>query len=163
LLQPGIFNGGDWKSDAFFGRARLTFFAEYITKADSLPFPLSNTRIQNLLDKRDSLDSALKKGRIFVEDQSTFIKYKPFLLPGRYIGFSTGIFYFSESRQELVPLAIRVDVESGLIVTPNDGAEEWLFAKMALNAISTWRLQWIDHFTENVIMSPFLSLSLRKG
>jgi hypothetical protein len=153
LETPGIFKG-NWKTDAYFGRSRLTFAADYIKQVKTLPFSLSAaqaTKVGSLLDAGVSLQAALTNGNIYTEDHSDLASsswnIKP-SFPGRYLGFSTGIFYYSAIKKSLVPLAIRMDV-NGLIVTPKDGAEEWLLGKIMLNAIAMWRAQWVDHFTEN--------------
>jgi hypothetical protein len=133
----------------------LTFFGDYIAQTKTLPFQLNSaqmTKVSSLLDLGDTIQNALAKGNIYVEDHSDLANpntwnVKP-SFSGRYMGLATGIFYFSVTSNSLIPLAIRMDV-NGLIVTPKDGTEEWLLAKFNLNAITTWRSQWVDHFTEN--------------
>jgi len=154
LPTPGIFLG-NWKTDIYFGQSRLTFFGDYISQTKILPFQLTSTqlsKVSSLLDLGDTIQNALAKGNIYVEDHSDLGNVNTWNIKpsftGRYMGFATGIFYFSAKSQSLIPLAIRMDV-NGLVVTPKDGAEEWLLAKLNLNAITTWRSQWIDHFTEN--------------
>eukprot|EP00271_Cylindrocystis_brebissonii_P004109 TRINITY_DN1554_c0_g2_i1.p1 TRINITY_DN1554_c0_g2~~TRINITY_DN1554_c0_g2_i1.p1 ORF type:complete len:590 (-),score=46.10 TRINITY_DN1554_c0_g2_i1:394-2163(-) len=116
-------------SDEFFARTRFTSNPAALSLAKKLPFALTDTDVKGLLDDGDTLADALAAGRLYISDHSDFHAY--FLtqgIPGTSGGAAIALFYFNSTK--LMPLAIKPDVDSDLVYTPNDAPYDWMLAKM---------------------------------
>ncbi|KAJ3327328.1 hypothetical protein HDU76_011980 [Blyttiomyces sp. JEL0837] len=164
LLPPAQSLNYDTTTDSYFGHSRQSFAAHYITAVKALPFALTSnqtTEVTKLLDKNETLTTALTNGKIFVEDHSSFNWTLPYVIPGRYVGFPTAVFYYSAATGKMVPLAIKTNPVNGLVVTPSSGYD-WLLAKIVTNAIHTWRANTVDHFLEShMALEPLQTSRLR--
>jgi hypothetical protein len=102
---------------------------------DSLSFSLDDETARKITDGK-TLKQLFESGRLFLSDHSYFAspEYRQFLLPGRYAAGCTAYFFIHPRTNDLLPLAIKTNVESDLIYTPLDSPNDWLLAKLMFNA-----------------------------
>ena len=114
----------------------------------SLPINLKDAQLApDALDKGDTLASAVKAGKIYVEDHSSLPDSSMLATKDSFLARPITLFYESATKG-LVTLAIQLE-HKGLIVTPKDGMD-WTLAKM----VSNWAVVHataVDHFLYNVI------------
>ncbi|KAJ3159186.1 Mitogen-activated protein kinase 4a [Irineochytrium annulatum] len=164
---PGVTN--QTGTDAYFGRARLTFNPHYIKQvatSGALPFPLTDAAVKGLLDTGVTLAAAQAAGKLYVVDHSIIASMAPMIgNPGKYSSASVGLFYLNKAGA-LMPIAIqnrgftKGPAAAPLVVTPNNGWD-WALAKIAMSSIEVDRLA-ADHFIQtHIALSPITTSQYR--
>ncbi|KAJ3271925.1 hypothetical protein HDV01_006059 [Terramyces sp. JEL0728] len=139
----------NWQADASFGQDRLSW-GGYSLKAETsnvLAIPdATTTKLTGC-----TFAQLLAQKRIFKVDYSTLGKYSkskvgqtnPFAqsIPGTYLNL------YLDTLGNPYPLAIKV-VDTGLIYTPLDAPEDWMFAKLAFSTSEGFFLP-MEHFIVN--------------
>nr|XP_058954727.1 allene oxide synthase-lipoxygenase protein-like [Pocillopora verrucosa]XP_058954728.1 allene oxide synthase-lipoxygenase protein-like [Pocillopora verrucosa] len=162
-----------WQDDCFYGAQFLNGCnPETIKRCTELPynFPVTQQLVGNLLDVDDTLEKAMKDGRVYMVDFSILdgILSYGFLdenLETRYTCAAMGLFYV-KGTGDMVPIAIQLhqgpDVTNPLW-TPNDSELDWTYAKMWLrNADMQWH-QTIAHLLRtHFFMEPLALASWRQ-
>ncbi|KAJ3097125.1 Polyunsaturated fatty acid lipoxygenase alox12 [Phlyctochytrium bullatum] len=152
---PDIMTNGNGKNekyltDAFFSRSRHLYYATYLEVVrDRLPIALTDAEVRGLLPSGETLESALKAGKLYMEDHSKVEFLTELVVPGKTMPITTALFYRSE-KEGLKVLAIAM---RKLVVGPNDGAA-WTLAKIAANTACFVRAVLGDHFIEHVALVP---------
>jgi hypothetical protein len=139
----------DWSFDETFGEYRLTY-GGYSLKRESTNFlNLSNELAKSVAG--DSIDTLLQQQRLFKVDYSTVGKYSKTNIGvdnpyGQYIPSVYAQFYVTK-HNKFMPLAIKI-IETGLIYTPKDTKNDWMFAKLAFGCSEGVFLP-VEHFVVN--------------
>lgn len=110
------------------------------TTDSPLPFTIADDTATNITGQ--TLDSLLLDGRLFYADhrnQSTLPK------TAQFTAACDAYFYISATSGDFLPLAIRTNVGSNLVYTPEDSAEDWLLAKIMFN-VNDFFMGQLDHF-----------------
>jgi hypothetical protein len=143
-VPPGLTN---WQTDEAFGEDRLTWGGYKLSCETSNVLRISDQLARNITGM--TVADLIRNRRLFKVDYSTLGMYSktavgqvnPF---GQYVPSTYGQFFLN-SRNRLMPLAIRV-VESGLVYTPRDTPNDWMFAKLAFSASEGFYMP-LEHFT----------------
>ncbi|KAK3681194.1 hypothetical protein LTR37_020943 [Vermiconidia calcicola] len=106
--------------------------------ADTLQFRVDDRTAKEVMGS--TLDRLFQAGRLFYadyRDQADLPK------TSRYGAACDAYFYIEESSGDFLPLAVRTNVGANLIYTPEDSPNDWLLAKIMLNANDFWFAQWM--------------------
>ncbi|KAJ3098834.1 Mitogen-activated protein kinase 4a [Phlyctochytrium planicorne] len=154
----------DFLSDAFFGRSRVLFYGSYIKgyksiRYNMMPFKLADDDVAGLLPAGETLNSALKAGKLYIEDHTDIAYLAKDLAGGKILAFPIALFY-KPTQGSLIPLAIKLDPSSSVVVTPKDGAA-WTFGKIAVNSINSQRAALGTHFLDHFALAPITTAFYR--
>ncbi|KAJ3159185.1 Hydroperoxide isomerase aloxe3 [Irineochytrium annulatum] len=166
-VPPGVTS--QTGTDAYFGRARLTYNPHYIKKVattGALPFPLTDAAVKGLLDYGVTLAAAKAAGNLYVVDHSIVAALASTGgNTGKYGSASMALFYLNKAGA-LMPIAIqnrgftKGSTAAPLVVTPNNGWD-WTLAKIAMNSIEHERLA-VDHFLQtHIALAPITTSQYR--
>ncbi|KAJ3094369.1 Polyunsaturated fatty acid lipoxygenase alox12, partial [Phlyctochytrium bullatum] len=153
---PGVMKSGNgvhekYLSDAFFSRSRHLYYSTFIEAVrDRLPFPLTDADVHGLLPSGETLETALKAGKLYMEDHIKVDFLAEHVIPGKTMPFTIALFYRTE-KEGLKVLAIAMT--KTLVVGPKDGAA-WTLAKIAANTACFVRAVMGDHFIDHFAMVP---------
>lgn len=131
-VAPGILT--NYTQDLLFSMERLSFNPYAIRRlrpTEMLPFEIDAELCSNLTSF-PSVNHLLAANRLFYVDhrvQGTLERTND----DKYAPACDAYFYISESSGDLLPLAIRTNVNNSLIYTPADLPNDWLLAKMMFN------------------------------
>ncbi|KAJ2968488.1 hypothetical protein NUW58_g10211 [Xylaria curta] len=111
-----------------------------VQRKDALLFPVDDKLSKSISGY--TLKELHAKGRLFsqdfeaMKDQETTTAY----------GAGCQSYFYIDDAGDFLPLAIRLIVkgreDSALVYTPKDHPDEWLFAKMTINANEGWHSTW---------------------
>ncbi|XP_068692122.1 allene oxide synthase-lipoxygenase protein-like isoform X2 [Montipora foliosa] len=154
-----------WQDDSFYGSHYLNGCnPDTIRRCTEIPvkFPVTQELVDNLLDEGDTLNKALKDGRVYMVDFEILEGIPHYgqtdeNLKRRYTCPALGLFYVRRNG-DIVPIAIQLyqePSETNPIWTPNDSEMDWIYAKMWLrNADTQWH-QMITHLLRcHLFMEP---------
>ncbi|KAJ3406547.1 Hydroperoxide isomerase aloxe3 [Chytridiales sp. JEL 0842] len=135
-------------TDAYFGRAKVTWSPEYIQivpSISSLPMNITNADVAGILQGL-TLAELVQQKRLFYVDHSEFmIEVLRYQRSGTHSAAPKALYYVNDAG-DLMPLAIQL-YPNDIIFTPMDGWD-WQLAKIALTAAEGARIGLIDHFVE---------------
>ncbi|KAF3904859.1 Lipoxygenase-4 [Dactylellina cionopaga] len=129
-VMPGMLT--NYTQDLLFSMERLSLnpyaVRRLIPGQDALPFQVDDATISSVAGK--TLSTLLSEGRLFYADHRAQAA-----LPttANFVAACDAYFYISPTSGEFLPLAIRTNLNSNLIYTPADSADDWLLAKMMYN------------------------------
>ncbi|XP_078376634.1 allene oxide synthase-lipoxygenase protein-like isoform X3 [Oculina patagonica] len=161
-----------WKTDSFYGAQFLNGCnPDTIKRCTKLPskFPVTQEMIGNLLDSGDTLQQAMKEGRVYLVDYEILVDIPHYgtlnsNLERRYTCPALGLFYVKSSG-DIVPIAIQLHQKPSKenpIWTPNDDELEWIYAKMWLrNADAQWH-QMITHLLRTHLFMEPIAVATRR-
>ncbi|KAJ3318519.1 hypothetical protein HDV06_000402, partial [Boothiomyces sp. JEL0866] len=139
----------DWQKDSSFGQDRLSW-GGYSLKAETTNYlNISDQTTFNLTGQ--SFFELIKQKRIYKVDYSDVGKYSKSNVgqenPLNQTIPSTYLNLYIDASGNPYPLAIKV-IETGLVYTPLDAAEDWMFAKLAFSTSEGFYLP-MEHFVVN--------------
>jgi hypothetical protein len=149
ILPDGPDPGAEtnFTQDLFFSMERLSNSPYQVRRldpsSDSLPFQVDARAVRQTAGS--SLQSLFNSGRLFYAD---YRDQKNLPKTARYGAACDAYFYIDGSSGDFLPLAIRTNVGSNLIYTPQDTANDWLLAKIMLNGNDFWFAQW-NHLAQS--------------
>lgn len=162
-----------WSDDRFFGSQFMNGCnPDALRRCTKLPpnFPVTQHLIGNLLDNGDTLEKALRDGRMYMVDHKILEDIPHYGqdredLERRYMCASLGLFYRKASG-DLVPIAIQfhqTPSSDNPIWTPNDAEMDWICAKFWLRNSDTQIHQMITHLLRvHLFMEPVAVASYRQ-
>ncbi|KAI0206523.1 lipoxygenase [Astrocystis sublimbata] len=107
---------------------------------DALLFPLDEDLSKSI--SGHSLEDLHAQGRLFSED---FLAMKDQEATSAF-GAGCQAYFYIDDAGDFLPLAIKLVIkgreDSALVYTPKDLKDEWLFAKMTINANDGWHSTW---------------------
>jgi hypothetical protein len=125
--------------DRTFSMMRLSsvpYRLQRVQRGDALLFPVDDKVSKSITGR--TLEELHAQGRLFSED---FLAMKDQEATTAYGAGCQAYFYINDAG-DFLPLAIKVTVkgreDSALVYTPKDLPDEWLFAKMTINANDGW-------------------------
>ncbi|KAJ8119493.1 hypothetical protein ONZ43_g3562 [Nemania bipapillata] len=127
-----------------------------VKQTDPLLFPVDEEIARSITG--NSLEELHAQGRLFSED---FAEMKDQEATTAY-GAGCQAYFYIDNAGDFLPLAIKVIVkgreDSALVYTPKDLNDEWLFAKMTINANDGWHSTW-GHTTmsHSAAEAPYLA------
>ncbi|KAI1179383.1 lipoxygenase [Nemania sp. FL0916] len=127
-----------------------------VQRNDALLFPVDEDVARSITGH--SLEELHAQGRLFSED---FAEMKDQEATPAY-GAGCQAYFYIDNAGDFLPLAIRLIVkgreDSALVYTPKDILDEWLFAKMTINANDGWHSTW-GHTTmsHSAAEAPYLA------
>jgi arachidonate 15-lipoxygenase (second type) / 8-lipoxygenase (S-type) len=138
----------NFTQDLFFSMERLSNSPYQVRRlnpsSDTLAFQVQNSIAKKVAGS--TLQSLFQAGRLFYAD---YRDQKDLPKTGtRYGAACDAYFYIDSSSGNFLPLAIRTNVGSNLVYTPQDTANDWLLAKVMLNANDFWFAQW-NHLAQS--------------
>ncbi|KAI0158520.1 lipoxygenase [Pestalotiopsis sp. NC0098] len=152
---PGILT--NYTQDLLFSMERLSLSPYQVKRlnpsSDELQFSINDSVAENITGS--TLQELFSQGRLFYadyRDQSNLTKTE------RFAAACDAYFYIDTASGDFLPLAIRTNVGSNLIYTPNDQPDDWLLAKIMYNVNDFWFAQW-DHFasTHMVVQIAYMA------
>ncbi|KAI3399057.1 hypothetical protein diail_7857 [Diaporthe ilicicola] len=152
---PGVLT--NYTQDLLFSMERLSTspyaLRRLIPGSDGFPFWVDDSVAVKVAGS--PLWLLLLEGRLFYADHSNQAN-----LPRteRFAAACDALFFIDKASGDLLPLAIRTGVGQSTIYTPEDGAADWLLAKMMFNVNDFWFAQW-HHLasTHEVLQITWLS------
>ncbi|KAK5269707.1 hypothetical protein LTR99_007142 [Exophiala xenobiotica] len=152
---PGILS--NYTQDLLFSMERLSLSPYQVKRlnpaSDTLQFTIDDKLAKNITGM--TLQALLGAGRLFYAD---YRDQKTLTSTGRYAAACDAFFYIDPMSGDFLPLAIRTNVGSNLIYTPNDEPDDWLLAKIMYNVNDFWFAQW-NHLasTHEVVQIAYLA------
>lgn len=143
----------NYTQDLLFSMERLSvnpYAVRRLLPLEELPFAVEDATIRSMAGQ--PLRSLLDDGRLFYVDhrnQSTYNR------TDKFGAACDAYFYISPSSGDFLPLAIRTNVGSNLIYTPNDSPTDWLLAKMMFN-VNDFFMAQIDHLARTHSVAEIL-------
>ncbi|KAK5166271.1 uncharacterized protein LTR77_008532 [Saxophila tyrrhenica] len=143
--------------DLFFSMERLSNSPYQVRRlnpsSDTLAFEIDDATARKTAGS--TLQSLLTDGRLFYADYRDQKNLPP---TTHYSAACDAYFYIDPSSGDFLPLAIRTNVGSNLIYTPQDTANDWLLAKIMLNVNDFWFAQW-NHLaqTHEVVQIAYMA------
>lgn len=131
----------NFTQDLFFSMERLSNSPYQVRRLD----PSSDTLAFTIDDSTSTktagttLQNLFQSGRLFYAD---YRDQKNLPTTTRYGAACDAYFFIDPSSGDFLPLAIRTNVGSNLIYTPQDSKNDWLLAKIMLNVNDFWFAQW---------------------
>ncbi|KAK5245018.1 hypothetical protein LTS06_009470, partial [Exophiala xenobiotica] len=152
---PGILS--NYTQDLLFSMERLSLSPYQVKRlnpsSDTLQFTIDDKLAKNITGM--TLQALLGAGRLFYAD---YRDQKTLTSTGRYAAACDAFFYIDPTSGDFLPLAIRTNLGSNLIYTPNDEPDDWLLAKIMYNVNDFWFAQW-NHLasTHEVVQIAYLA------
>lgn len=152
---PGILT--NYTQDLLFSMERLSLSPYQVKRlnpsSDELQFSIDDSVVENVTGS--TLQELFSQGQLFYadyRDQSNLTRTE------RFAAACDAYFYIDAASGDFLPLAIRTNVGSNLIYTPNDAPDDWLLAKIMYNVNDFWFAQW-DHFasTHMVVQIAYMA------
>lgn len=158
-----------WRDDDFFGSEFLNGVNPMLIQhCQHLPrnFPVTNEMVQPFLDEGQSLQTALKKEKIFLYDAKRLEGIPPRTDNGRALHVTPGIcLFYLNSEQQLKPIAIQLyqqPAEDNPIFLPSDSETDWLLAKMFIKNAYVLTHESVDHLMNtHLLLEVFIISMLR--
>ncbi|KAI0541276.1 lipoxygenase [Xylaria digitata] len=154
---PGMLtNHTDDRTFSMMRLSSVPYRLRRVQREDSLLFPLDEELSRSITGH--SLEELHAQGRLFSED---FAEMKDQEATTAY-GAGCQAYFYIDDAGDFLPLAIKLIVkgreESALVYTPKDIKDEWLFAKMTINANDGWHSTW-GHTTQShsAAEAPYLA------
>lgn len=150
-----------YQSDRSFAQQRLSGVNPMVLKRIVQISPQSSVTYEELQLACPylRLDMALANGNIYVADYSGlgFVQGGTFKDLKKYLPTPVAFFYFDETQQELIPIAIQVQPKpGGAIFTPQDTPLDWLVAKMCVQIADANHHEMGAHLCwTHFVMEPF--------
>ncbi|OAP60015.1 hypothetical protein AYL99_05017 [Fonsecaea erecta] len=152
---PGILT--NYTQDLLFSMERLSFSPYQVRRlnpsSDTLQFSIDDDTSTSLTGM--TLQQLFEDGRLFYADYRDQQNLTP---TDRFSAACDAYFYINQTSGDFLPLAIRTNVGSNLIYTPNDDPSDWLLAKIMYNVNDLWFAQW-NHLasTHEVVQITYLA------
>lgn len=152
---PGILT--NYTQDLLFSMERLSLSPYQVRRlnpaSDELQFSVDDAVAQNITGS--TLQQLFSDGRLFYAD---YRDQKDLTRTERFAAACDAYFYIDKTSEDFLPLAIRTNVGSNLIYTPNDEPNDWLLAKIMYNVNDFWFAQW-NHLasTHEVVQITYLA------
>ncbi|KAF7524016.1 hypothetical protein G7054_g11560 [Neopestalotiopsis clavispora] len=152
---PGILT--NYTQDLLFSMERLSLSPYQVRRlspaSDELQFSVDDAVAQNITGS--TLQQLFSDGRLFYAD---YRDQKDLTRTERFAAACDAYFYIDKTSGDFLPLAIRTNVGSNLIYTPNDEPNDWLLAKIMYNVNDFWFAQW-NHLasTHEVVQITYLA------
>ena len=152
---PGILT--NYTQDLLFSMERLSNSPYQVQRlnpsSDSLQFTIDDDVAMNITGM--TLQELLEAGRLFYADYRDQQTLTP---TAQYSAACDAFFYINQTSGDFLPLAIRTNVGSNLVYTPNDEPNDWLLAKIMYNVNDFWYAQW-NHLasTHEVVQIAYLA------
>ncbi len=152
---PGILT--NYTQDLLFSMERLSLSPYQVRRlnpsSDTLQITIDDDVATNITGM--TLQELLDAGRLFYADYRDQKNLTP---TDRYSAACDAFFYINQTSSDFLPLAIRTNVGSNLIYTPNDEPDDWLLAKIMYNVNDFWYAQW-NHLasTHEVVQIAYLA------
>ena len=152
---PGVLT--NYTQDLLFSMERLSISPYQVVRlnpsSDTLQFTIDDDVATNITGM--TLQSLFEAGRLFYADYRDQQTLTPTL---QYSAACDAFFYIDPTSGDFLPLAIRTNVGSNLIYTPNDEPDDWLLAKIMYNVNDFWFAQW-NHLasTHEVVQIAYLA------
>ncbi|KIY00634.1 uncharacterized protein Z520_03297 [Fonsecaea multimorphosa CBS 102226] len=147
----------NYTQDLLFSMERLSFSPYQVRRlnpsSDTLQFSVDDDTATNLTGM--TLQQLFEDGRLFYAD---YRDQKDLTPTDRFSAACDAFFYIDQTSGDFLPLAIRTNVGSSLIYTPNDDPSDWLLAKIMYNVNDFWFAQW-KHLasTHEVVQITYLA------
>ncbi|KAI0509282.1 lipoxygenase [Xylaria bambusicola] len=154
---PGMLtNHTDDRTFSMMRLSSVPFRIRRVKVDESLLFPVDEEISKSITG--NTLEELHAQGRLFAED---FEEMKDQETTTAY-GAGCQAYFYIDDAGDFLPLAIRLVVkgreDSALVYTPKDIRDEWLFAKMTINANDGWHSTW-GHTTmsHSAAEAPYLA------
>ncbi|KAI0421092.1 lipoxygenase [Xylaria grammica] len=154
---PGMLtNHTDDRTFSMMRLSSVPYRLRRVQREDSLLFPLDEDLSRSI--SGHSLEELHAQGRLFSED---FAEMKDQETTSAY-GAGCQAYFYIDDAGDFLPLAVKLIVkgreDSALVYTPKDLKDEWLFAKMTINANDGWHSTW-GHTTmsHSAAEAPYLT------
>ncbi|KAH8156205.1 hypothetical protein CIB48_g12040 [Xylaria polymorpha] len=154
---PGMLtNSTDDRTFSMMRLSSVPYRIRRVQRDDSLLFPLDAELAKSIAGH--SLEELHAQGRLFSQD---FAEMKDQEATTAY-GAGCQAYFYIDDAGDFLPLAIKLIVkgreDSALVYTPKDLKDEWLFAKMTINANDGWHSTW-GHTTmsHSAAEAPYLA------
>ncbi|TGJ78418.1 hypothetical protein E0Z10_g10342 [Xylaria hypoxylon] len=154
---PGMLtNHSDDRTFSMMRLSSIPYRLKRVKRGDPLLFPLDKELSRSITGH--SLEELHAQGRLFSED---FAEMKDQEATVAY-GAGCQAYFYIDAAGDFLPLAIKIIVkgreDSALVYTPKDLKDEWLFAKMTINANDGWHSTW-GHTTmsHSAAEAPYLA------
>ncbi|KAJ7385199.1 hypothetical protein OS493_017576 [Desmophyllum pertusum] len=134
-----------------------------------LKFPVTQEMVGNLLDDGDTLQQAIKNGRVYLVDYEILDDIPQYgtlnrKLERRYTCPALGLFYV-RSNGDIMPIAIQLQQQpsdQNPIWTPNDLELDWIYAKMLLRNADAQCHQMISHLLRTHLFMEPIAVATRR-
>ncbi|KAI0489926.1 lipoxygenase [Xylaria cf. heliscus] len=138
---PGMLtNHTDDRTFSMMRLSSVPYRLRRVQRDDALLFPLDAELSKSITGH--SLEDLHAQGRLFSEN---FVEMKDQETTTAY-GAGCQAYFYIDDAGDFLPLAIKLIVkgreDSALVYTPKDLKDEWLFAKMTINANDGWHSTW---------------------
>ncbi|RWA14102.1 hypothetical protein EKO27_g1027 [Xylaria grammica] len=154
---PGMLtNHTDDRTFSMMRLSSVPYRLRRVQREDPLLFPLDEDLSRSI--SGHSLEELHAQGRLFSED---FAEMKDQETTSAY-GAGCQAYFYIDDAGDFLPLAVKLIVkgreDSALVYTPKDLKDEWLFAKMTINANDGWHSTW-GHTTmsHSAAEAPYLT------
>lgn len=123
---------------------------------ETLPFLVNDSIVTSITTT--TLHDLLWSGSLFYTDYRSQSQYEA---TPRYTAYTDAYFYICPQSGDFLPLAIRTNIGSNLIYTPEDSPLDWLLAKMMLEVNDVFSADTYHLVNQHVVAEAVHQAALR--